>query len=381
MASYKRKREIIEDSDEESPSYGKQILPVANLPNDFSGEPMDGMQYLFLVRRDARQLPGTVRVANPYEKTEVPLSEQGATERLSARPFLPTEDWRQTFESRFQNFRKNFTQPTIYIGTQNAGPCQLIPNKKDRDMWWAFLSGRPISEWSPASLKGRSGKARNFNRIMLPEDIVDDNDLNQSSNILPYDEGEGVYGLSVNATDALESPGGTPSPLPLDYLEGLSQPGSGAHKPTQSFPLFPHEENFTPREPTTELIKLIDERYALHLLMYFTHWMNLYVKSPDMSPHLPTESHARWIFALLSRIDDYLSADDTNLLRNLARSCLGLLKHIKQRQLSSPLEMGSPPSNKMKEASCWIIITIIVSIWKQRDLWMDAEDMIKRLDS
>lgn len=50
MASYKRKREALDDSDEESPSYGKQILPVADLSDDFSGEPMDGMQYLFLVR-------------------------------------------------------------------------------------------------------------------------------------------------------------------------------------------------------------------------------------------------------------------------------------------------------------------------------------------
>jgi hypothetical protein len=28
----------------------RQILPVANLPIDFGGEPTDGMQYLFTVR-------------------------------------------------------------------------------------------------------------------------------------------------------------------------------------------------------------------------------------------------------------------------------------------------------------------------------------------
>ena len=50
MASHKRKREAFDDSDEDAPSYGKQILPVADLPDDFSGEPLDGMQYLFLVR-------------------------------------------------------------------------------------------------------------------------------------------------------------------------------------------------------------------------------------------------------------------------------------------------------------------------------------------
>lgn len=46
----KRKHDEVEDSEEDEPSYGKQILPVANLPDDYSGEPKDGMQYLFTVR-------------------------------------------------------------------------------------------------------------------------------------------------------------------------------------------------------------------------------------------------------------------------------------------------------------------------------------------
>ena len=49
MAGQKRKRN--DDDSDEDPSYGMhQILPVANLPADFDGEPMDGMQYLFTVR-------------------------------------------------------------------------------------------------------------------------------------------------------------------------------------------------------------------------------------------------------------------------------------------------------------------------------------------
>ena len=48
--STKRKWSQIGDSDEDEPSLGKQVLPVANLPEDFNGEPMDGLQYLFTVR-------------------------------------------------------------------------------------------------------------------------------------------------------------------------------------------------------------------------------------------------------------------------------------------------------------------------------------------
>ena len=51
--SKKRKRENEKDGsdDFDDTTCGlRQILPVANLPIDFDGEPLDGMQYLFLVR-------------------------------------------------------------------------------------------------------------------------------------------------------------------------------------------------------------------------------------------------------------------------------------------------------------------------------------------
>lgn len=50
MLSFKRKRNEFEDSEDDEPSFGRQILPVAHLPEDFDGEPEDGMQYLFTVR-------------------------------------------------------------------------------------------------------------------------------------------------------------------------------------------------------------------------------------------------------------------------------------------------------------------------------------------
>ena len=48
--SQKRKRSELDSSDEEEPTLGKQVLPVANLPADFDGVPQDGLQYLFTVR-------------------------------------------------------------------------------------------------------------------------------------------------------------------------------------------------------------------------------------------------------------------------------------------------------------------------------------------
>ena len=50
MAPKKRTLEEMTGSEDEEPSMGRQILPVARLPADFNGEPVDGMQYLFMVR-------------------------------------------------------------------------------------------------------------------------------------------------------------------------------------------------------------------------------------------------------------------------------------------------------------------------------------------
>jgi Survival motor neuron (SMN) interacting protein 1 (SIP1) len=71
-----------------------------------------------------------------------------------------------------------------------------------------------------------------------------------------------------------------------------------------------------------------------------------------------------------------------HLLRNLARACLGLLKELKQEQplpQSDAASASSPASQgKMRESSCWIIITTIATVWKQRDLWIDAEDLLRK---
>lgn len=122
--SQKRKRSDLDDSDEEEPSLGKQVLPVANLPADFSGIPQDGLEYLFTVRcalycpllwielhmrlrRDSRLLPHVTRAANPYEIEQrlEPDILDGPT-LSTAHSILPNEIWRETFLRRFRNFRK-----------------------------------------------------------------------------------------------------------------------------------------------------------------------------------------------------------------------------------------------------------------------------------
>lgn len=114
--------------------------------------------------------------------------------------------------------------------------------------------------------------------------------------------------------------------------------------------------------------------------MYFAHWINLYLEEDALRKYTVTETHARWIFVLLSRVDDYISADETSTLRSLARGCIGLIKERRAAaSMESALEADTQVSSGMiAEASCWIIVTAVIGVWAQRDLWQDAEVMLSK---
>jgi hypothetical protein len=113
--------------------------------------------------------------------------------------------------------------------------------------------------------------------------------------------------------------------------------------------------------------------------MYFTHWINLHLKEPERPTMRITDTHGRWIFVLLSRVEDNVTADDMSLLRNLARACLALLnRHLRRRLGVEGTTIEEAVS--MSKNTCWMVLTAIVGIWGQRDLWMEAESMLSGLD-
>jgi hypothetical protein len=140
-----------------------------------------------------------------------------------------------------------------------------------------------------------------------------------------------------------------------------------------------------------DLKRRLFQLMSLHLLMYFTQWINVYLEKPNPPFSELTETHSRWIFALLSRVDDLLSADDINLLRNLARAALALLKQLIQTRARSTDEEGPSHSGAeegaggakilMSERSCWMVVCAVAGVWEQRDLWADAETMLTGLES
>jgi hypothetical protein len=95
-----------------------------------------------------------------------------------------------------------------------------------------------------------------------------------------------------------------------------------------------------------------------------------------------TETHARWIFGLLTRVDDHLTANDTSLLRNLARACLDLIKDLLSRSPLSgePADVSQQDIPAMSEQSCWMNFTAIATVWGQHDLWSEAECVVSGLE-
>ena len=116
--------------------------------------------------------------------------------------------------------------------------------------------------------------------------------------------------------------------------------------------------------------------------MYFGHWINLRLEEGSLPYTDLTQTHARWIFSLLSRVEDWISGDETSLLRTLARGCMGLMAEGRRSGLADmEADAGKTPQNLalMDERSCWMIITAITGLWGQTDLWMDAESMLSEV--
>ncbi|THV08356.1 hypothetical protein K435DRAFT_958935 [Dendrothele bispora CBS 962.96] len=341
----KRKHEELDDSDDEEPYFGKQILPVANLPADFDGVPTDGMEYLFTVRRDARLLPQITRVPNPYEEPLPPP-------RLSSipHPSIPSEEWRSVLGMRFKNLKQNLTQPTIHVDISSSSNRKLMPDKQERALWWEFLAGKPQTIWDPPKKLSKKKEKQLAKR-----------------------------GIRISESFKMEAEGGTTVQEYQVEDESVIVANVSNEVPAES----PVLAIYRHVKPTPSLLKHIDEKTALHLLMYFTHWINLHLSSSsDSDPPFPRlrQTHAQWIFALLTRIEEHVSADDMSLLRNLARACISLLGTLIQEKApeASETEPETETDPWIDVCSCWMIVSLIVGFWGQRDLWMDAEEILRK---
>lgn len=75
-----------------------------------------------------------------------------------------------------------------------------------------------------------------------------------------------------------------------------------------------------------------------------------------------------------------MSADEMSLLRSLSRACMALLKGRLLLRLSNDASFNVG-EDAISESSCWMVITAVIGLWGQRDLWMDVERMLSDIKS
>ncbi|KAJ3576173.1 hypothetical protein NP233_g595 [Leucocoprinus birnbaumii] len=394
MAPAKRKYDELDDSDSDEPSFGRQTLPVADLPDDFDGEPTDGMQYLFTVRRNAKSLPQFTRVENPYKSLHEP--QLSNTTRSGPHPALPSREWRELSESRWRNIHKSrfpefqsTNNRHLYSNLarepharQNLENLKRRKTERKGQRHEDFAEGR-MRAWNDEEATEDSDERVHEDRqdhgSLAPDQSLASAELDISN--MAVDEGEVEDALRIQPQYLLPTPTGTPAP-PDGIGQGTT---AGSSSVTTQGAGIGDGSVITPREPTPQLLKMIDEPMALHLLMYFTFWIHQHLRDPASPEYRLTDAHARWMYSLLLRIDVFVSADDMNLLRNLARACLAFVKVAileRTKGLHSNPEVindQAPGIRVMGEQACWILISGIVGIWGQRDLWMDVEDVLASL--
>ncbi len=77
---------------------------------------------------------------------------------------------------------------------------------------------------------------------------------------------------------------------------------------------------------------------------------------------------SRWIWCILVVVELHLSGEEVHILRELARACLDII--------STSIKDGAPSGD---QGPWWMIFTSVVDIWGQKDLWHDAERIIRSL--
>jgi hypothetical protein len=99
--------------------------------------------------------------------------------------------------------------------------------------------------------------------------------------------------------------------------------------------------------PTLSVVRALDQPRTVLLLGMMAKWL----RKDAMSPQ-----HARWLFALLLRVDRLLTADATSALRTLCRRCAALRAAM------------TPADDAALVASLNMVVTIVGLYFGQRDL-------------
>lgn len=276
-----------------------------------------------------------MQVRNPYAIADVQIPVASSSHSQVG---MPSQEWRDTFQTRLKNMRESLS-PVVSLGSASEG--LVIPKRHDEASWYRFLHGRNLKDEEKSS-NGRQN---------------------------------GTEGVAEGATDR-DSPA-SQLDRPDTQLNGHVRP-----------PL-------TLREPTPALLSRLKTSDILALLELFPSWFSQITMAS--SPSLPTirhavdPFHARWVFALLAKLDGRLVGDEISTLRVLARAGIERVVHERYRRaVKKSLRKQQQPQASdgndggevmMSEMGAWMIVCAVSSIWGQHDLWDDARADLAKIAS
>lgn len=157
-------------------------------------------------------------------------------------------------------------QPTIHVQlTPEKELNRLMPEKKERDLWWAYLAGKPESEWNPPKKPKQSLKSSKRRRGM--RGFADDpGSYYQHPQEEPWQKDEGEV-EKVSTVDPVES---LPTPTCSAPSSETSIPREDRVASSSLIDLedvLPQRRTILkPREPIPSLLKHIDQVGNAHLL-------------------------------------------------------------------------------------------------------------------
>lgn len=137
-----------------------------------------------------------------------------------------------------------------------------MPDKRERDLWWAFLAGRPEADWNPPRKPTQNSyvkKSRKIGKGMRAFSDDPDSDTPEAPALHREtwhinDEGEVELASIVDPLESLPTPSGTPVPPDLPAEGDCDSPSNNqVTSDKQQDPLA-----WKPREPTPSLMRHIN---------------------------------------------------------------------------------------------------------------------------
>ncbi|BGP16466.1 hypothetical protein JCM10213v2_004468 [Rhodosporidiobolus nylandii] len=354
---------------------GSQVLPVAELDEDFDGSPEDGSQYLAL---------------NPYETIDAEV-EQDPTAVPSTRP---SQAWREVFVRNFEAARKRMlAAPTHSLLPVNSA---TIPLPRDEGAWRVFVNGKRTKVKPPPVAK----------TVVVPVSAV--GGTNGAGDVVQ----EARHAVEMSELEAAKA--AVLASLDLDAHEPaeatlMPPPSPPVAAPPTPAPQIPEYERL-PQLPSPALIVAIPPTSLIHVLSHFNEWFNERIdaydealnfvpstifappsmrrkgvpsakavpapaasKKPPPKPPLPSAHEVQWILSLLTRLERLLDGEDLGSLRQLAKTLIQLAEESAAKQ---PSTIGRSIQQRTQDeedaegrARCWMVVAAIAHVWAQGDLW------------